>query len=105
MNQVNVMKQQRVAVIAFVKAKQGNEKEVEGALLDLIAPTHREPGCIDYILHRSRESAGVFVFYENWESAERLQEHLNSEHLRAFMSKAEGLLESPPDIQLYDRIS
>ncbi|HUG44763.1 MAG TPA: putative quinol monooxygenase [Acidobacteriota bacterium] len=95
----------RVTVVAFVKAKKGKEKDLERALLDLIAPTHREAGCIDYILHRAQESPGVFVFYENWESADRLQEHLNSKHLRGFLSKAEGLLESPPGIQLYDRIS
>lgn len=95
----------RVTVVAFVKAKKGKEKELERALLDLIAPTRGEAGCIDYILHRAQESPGVFVFYENWESADRLQEHLNSKHLRDCLSRAEGLLESPPDIQLYDRIS
>jgi hypothetical protein len=55
-----------ITVIAYMTAKSGNEDQVREALLDLVARTRKEKGCINYDLHQSRENAAHFVIYENW---------------------------------------
>jgi quinol monooxygenase YgiN len=94
-----------VTVVAIIKAKAGKEKEVKGELLALVDPTHEEEGCINYDLHQHSEDPAVFMFHENWRSKEDLDLHLASPHLENFLSKADGLLAEPADIQLFSRVS
>ncbi|MDK2122433.1 putative quinol monooxygenase [Parachitinimonas caeni] len=92
-----------LTVVATIIAKPGAEAQVEQALLALIPPTRKEPGFIQYDLHRHIENPGVFVFYENWESRALLEQHLQSPHLAEFIAKTEGLLDTL-DIKMMHRI-
>ncbi len=82
-------------------AKPGQEEQLEQRLLALIEPTRKEPGCVQYDLHRHLTEPGRFVFYEKWESEEILNRHLQSPHLKAFAADAPGLLAEPMRVQLY----
>ena len=59
-------------VIARVTAKEGHADEVKAALLELVEPTLKEEGCIQYDCHQDLEDANKFYFYEIWESADHL---------------------------------
>ncbi len=65
-------------------AKPGKENELRKALEALIKPTTDERGYVNYDLHQGIEDPLVFFFYENWESAEDLDAHLNTPHLQHF---------------------
>jgi quinol monooxygenase YgiN len=39
------------------------------------------------------EDPGTFVFYENWESSDHLDEHLAAPHLVDFAGRLDGLLD------------
>lgn|SRR5574340_1064305 len=93
-----------LTVVAEMQAKPGKEEELKKQLLALIEPTRKEEGCVQYDLHVSTESAGQFVFYENWRSRELLDRHLASAHLRAFVAVAGDLLAEPARIVTYNRI-
>ena len=93
-----------LTVLAFIQAKPEKEAEVEQTLRGLIPPTRSEEGCIEYRLHRSQETAGLFMFYENWVSREALDQHLGTPHLQAFASRAEELLDRPIEIRFYDEL-
>ena len=67
---------------------------VRSELLKLVEPTRKEPGCIQYDLHQDNENPEVFVFYENWESRELWQAHMNSVHLKAYANATEGAVEN-----------
>ena len=58
----------QLTIIATITAKAGHEAKVRQALLDLIPPTAKEPGFIQYDLHESLDDPLVFVFYENSEN-------------------------------------
>ena len=49
------MAQEKVTVVATLKAKAGKEAAVRAAIEAVIAPTRAEPGCINYDLHQSSE--------------------------------------------------
>ncbi len=73
-----------LTVIAYMRAKPGKEDELRDALKALIEPTSKEQGYVNYDLHESVEDPGVFFFYENWNSAQDLDAHLQAPHLQHF---------------------
>ena len=83
-----------VTIIAKIVAKPAAVEKVKGELLNLVGPTRKEPGCIEYHLHQDKSNPAQFVFYERWKSAEVLQEHMQSEHFKRFQSVLADSLET-----------
>ncbi|GAA6179996.1 MULTISPECIES: putative quinol monooxygenase [unclassified Shimia] len=83
-----------LTILAQITAASGKEALVEAELKKLIDLTRSEPGCINYDLHKDNENPGFFVFYENWESRELWQTHMNAPHLAAYMEATEGAVDS-----------
>ncbi len=79
-----------LTVVATVTAKQGFEQEVGQILKKLIEPTLKENGCLNYDLHESIETAGVYVFHENWTSKKHLDAHLKTAHIKECQAALEG---------------
>jgi quinol monooxygenase YgiN len=82
-----------LTVIAYMRARPGKEDELRQALEALIKPTTEERGYVNYDLHQGAEDPAVFFFYENWESAEALDAHLDTPHLRHFAAIMGDLLD------------
>jgi len=99
------MPETKVTVVAKIKAKPGLEQQVSQALMALVGPTRKEPGCINYDLHLSTDDPTLFLFYENWTSKKDLDEHLNMPYLRDFLGRAGELLAVPVEIQLWEMIT
>jgi quinol monooxygenase YgiN len=90
-----------VTVIARARAKPGKEAALEAELQALLLPTHQEPGCLLYALHRCNDVPGQFIAYERWASREALDNHLRSSHVQALLSKLDALAAEPPEIATY----
>jgi len=60
---------------------------VKSELLKLIGPTRNEDGCIDYNLYQDNDNSAVFVFHENWESADHLEAHMKYDSLQGFCGR------------------
>jgi quinol monooxygenase YgiN len=99
------MADRKVTVIARFKAKPGMEETVRQEVMNLVAPTRSEAGCINYDLHQSSDDPSLLMLYENWVSKEALDEHLAMPHLEAFKAKADEILAEPLDITLWEMIS
>ena len=84
----------QLTVVAKITAKSGFEDLLRQSLMQLIAPTLEEDGCLNYDLHSSIEDKTLFLFYENWESRAMWEKHMDSEHIQAFQRDAEGLLDN-----------
>lgn len=83
-----------LTIVARIEAKADKVDLVKSELLKLIEPTRMEKGCIQYDLHQDDNKPELFIFFENWESRELLQAHLNSDHLKAYVQATEGAVES-----------
>ena len=94
-----------LTVVAEMVAKPGKEDELKRRLLALVGPTRQEDGCVQYDLHQHTSEGGRFAFYENWQSRELLERHLQSPHLLAFGGVEEELLAEPARILTYTRIA
>jgi quinol monooxygenase YgiN len=91
-------------VVAQVKAKPEFVEAVKRECLALIAPSRADPGCLLYDLYQSTEDSTVFIFYENWESLQDIERHLESPHALAFDEKTSGMLAEPEKITYLKKI-
>ena len=96
---------QLLTVVAEMQAKPGKEEDLRRAVLDLMEPTRREDGCVQYDLHVHTDNPGRFVFYENWTSRDHLDRHGASAHIKAFREKIADLVSEPPSVETYLRIA
>ena len=98
------MASNKVTVVARIKAKEGLEERVKQELINLLAPTRSEEGCISYDLHQSVHDKSLFLFYENWKTEDDLKRHLENLPLKNFLKQVEELLTEPPDVTLWSKI-
>jgi quinol monooxygenase YgiN len=82
-----------LTIVARIKAKPGRQDALAAELIKLVAPTLVEDGCLQYDLHRDCEDPGNFLFFENWETKEQWQAHMESPQLKAYMAVADDLVD------------
>lgn len=87
------MTNQKLTVVAKILAKTGKKELVKTELLKLIDVTRAEKGCINYDLHQDNENENLFLFYENWESRELWQIHMQNAHLSDYVKATEGAVD------------
>ena len=83
----------KLTIVADIKAKPEKVEFVKSELEKLVPVTRAEAGCINYDLHQDKDDPAHFMFYENWESRELWQAHMNSQHLKDFVAATEGAIE------------
>mgnify|MGYP005811333915 CR=1 FL=1 len=79
-----------LTIVANIKANADKIDLVKAELLKLIATTRAEEGCITYDLHQDNENRAHFMFYENWQTRELWQTHMNNQHLADYIAATEG---------------
>ncbi len=98
------MENQKVTVVARIKAKSGREAQAKQELLKLLSPTRAEAGCINYDMHQSLDNQAHFLFHENWTNQGALNKHLETPHLKNFLNQADQLLAEPVEITLWKQV-
>ena len=72
-------------IVVGLKAKPGKEDQLRRDLSDLVEPSRKEDGNINYELFEDQNEAGLFVFVEEWSSTEaRTKHHEHSAHIQNF---------------------
>ena len=79
-----------LTIVANITANADKVDLVKSELQKLIPITRAEAGCLQYDLHQDNEDSAHFMFYENWESRELWQAHMNAPHLAAYMAATDG---------------
>ena len=86
------MASQTVTVVDLLKAKPGKKAQVRQELVNLLAPTRAEPGCINFDMHEAPNDPSMFLFHENWTSENDLKRHFETSHIKRWIKLAETLL-------------
>ena len=95
------MSDERIKVVAHVRAKAGKEEELKKVMLSLIAPTRKEAACLRYELYQNKEDAADLTFIEDWESDAALDAHMKTPHFQTAVGQIPLLAAGPPDIRRY----
>ena len=80
----------KLTIVATIEAVPEATELVRSELLKLVLPTRLEAGCLQYDLHQDNTNPAVFLFYENWESRELWQAHMNSDHIAEYAKATAG---------------
>lgn len=80
----------KLTIVAHIHANADKIDLVKSELEKLIPTTRAEEGCIQYDLHQDNVHPTHFMFYENWESRDLWQAHMNNQHLKDYMAATEG---------------
>ena len=99
------MENEIVTVVAKVEAANAYVELIKDECRALVAPSRLEKGCLNYELYRSQENPAVFIFYENWQSREDLENHLQSPHCLRFDQNTNGKLDRPEEIIFLSKLS
>lgn len=91
-----------ITVVARAKAKPGCEANLEREFRAVVEPTHREAGCLKYVLHRTAEDPRAFMVFERWTSKAALDEHLATPHIQNLFRNVPPLVEAPPEIVTFE---
>jgi len=81
-----------LTIVAHIETNKDKVDLVKSELLKLIEPTCKEQGCIQYDLHQDNGKPEIFLFFENWETRELWQAHMDSAHLKAFLAATDGAI-------------
>ena len=93
-----------ITVVATFLAKPGQEAKLKKSLISLVAPTRKEPGCINYDLHVSPDNPAKFLFHENWTSRAHLNAHLQNTHIQVLLPRLDKLCFGMPEIKIWEKI-
>jgi quinol monooxygenase YgiN len=86
-----------VIVVAEIGILPEKREEALAALEELCAQTHeKDAGCLLYALHLDPADESNVFMIEKWESAEALQAHGGTDHIKAFGGS--GVLSGAPKV-------
>ena len=72
------------------------------AAAEMMAATHREPGCIEYIFSISVADPGTVQIFEVWESAEDLEKHFTLPHMATFQAALKDMTITGRNLNRYE---
>lgn len=87
-----------VIVTAKVKIQADKVEEFLEAVRVMKPQVMRDPGAIEYSLHRSIDDPDTFIFYERYEDEKAFVYHLSTDHFRTLEAAIDPLMAVPGDI-------
>jgi quinol monooxygenase YgiN len=94
----------QVVCIAEFRAVDGKADDLIGALHSLMAPTHREQGCLRYELNQRNDDPRWITFIEKWKDRQVFDEHCAAGYTRRFVDEVRPDLVETFEVKLYSEI-
>jgi quinol monooxygenase YgiN len=80
------------------------ESAVPEAILDGLAPTREEPGCLSSHAFRSIRDARLFYVHSRWKDESAFARHAGLPHTVRFLERVEPLIDHPLDVTRSEQI-
>ncbi|MEA1648028.1 putative quinol monooxygenase [Nitrospirillum sp. BR 11164] len=96
---------EQIQLVAHLTAKPGREQALVDAITAIVPAVRREPGCIAYLAHSSREDPGTVVMYEVWADQTALDAHVKGANLASLAARFDDLLSVPLRVEPLRRIA
>jgi quinol monooxygenase YgiN len=85
-------------------ARPGNEQAVADALIDVLAPSRVEPGCLSIHAFRSIHDSRLFYIHSRWKDEAAFEIHAGLSHTVRFIERVESLIDHPLDLARTEKI-
>ena len=90
--------------MAEFHAKEGKTDQLIAALHALMAPTHKEQGCIRYELNQRDDDARWITFIEKWKDRKVFDEHCATPYITRYFNDVRPELVETFEVKLYQEI-
>ena len=90
-----------IVVVGRVQTDADRRAALSGVGQAVASASREEAGCISYRLYEDVERTNEFVFVEEWESSDALQQHFATEHVGEFMRAIPPAIVAPPDVKFH----
>jgi quinol monooxygenase YgiN len=87
-----------LAIFGRFHARPGSEGAVAEAILDNLAPTHGEEGCLSIHAFRSTRDPLLFYIHSRWTDEAAFGLHANLPHTMRFLARVQPLIDHPLDV-------
>lgn len=94
-----------VHVLARITAQPASADALREILVELVAQSRKEAGCLHYELFQQEGAAHIFQTVERWADGAAADAHMSTPHVAAAIAKAGALLGAPPEILRYAQIA
>jgi quinol monooxygenase YgiN len=91
-------------VFARFHARPGQESAVAHALLDVVAPSREEPGCLGIHAFRSIRDPQLFYIHSRWKDEAAFEHHAGLPHTVRFVAQVEPLIDHLFDVTRAEQI-
>jgi quinol monooxygenase YgiN len=91
-------------IFARFHARAGHEGAVSEALLDTVAPSRAEPGCLSIRAFRSMRDPRLFYIHSRWKDEAAFDHHAGLPHTVRFVERVQPLIDHPLDVNRAVRI-
>ena len=68
----------------------------------MLAPSRAEEGCNSYKLYEDSSKKNSFLFFEEWQAQEAIEQHFQTPHFQEFMQKFSEMVEGKPTIKIHE---
>ena len=89
-------------VAGTIKVDPADVSRLSAAAAEMMAATHEEPGCIEYVFSISVADPGNVQIFEVWESAEDLEKHFTLPHMATFQTTLKDLTITGRSLHRYE---
>lgn len=97
-----------ITIVAKLTAAEGKADALKAVLTEMVGNVKKnEPGVACYSLHTSDTDPSVFLFYEQYKTAEAFEGHGKTDHMRT-MGRAlrdQALIAGAPVIERYTQVA
>ncbi len=94
-----------IVCVAKIKAKTGEEAQVEKALKDILPKVRQEEGTLEYLLNRSQTDPSTFVVLEKYKDMDAFLVHGSTPYLAEMFAVITPLLDGDLSVELLDNIA
>ncbi len=91
-------------IFARFHARPGNEAAVAEAILEGVAPTSQEPGCLSVQAFRSIRDPLLFYIHSRWKDEAAFELHADLPHTVRLLERVGPLIDHPLDVNRTERI-
>ena len=91
-------------IFARFHAHPGHEGAVAEALLDVLAPSREEAGCLNIHAFRSTRDPQLFYIHSRWKDEAAFEHHAGLPHTQRFVERLEPLIDHRLEVTRAERI-
>jgi quinol monooxygenase YgiN len=90
-----------IVVVGRVQTDADRRAALIGVGQAVASASREEAECISYRQYEDVERTNEFVFVEEWESSDALQQHFATKHVGEFMRAIPATIVAPPDVKFH----